>query len=572
MYKKKTLSRVLICLLMLFVVFCSVAASSYSNIDVEKAQEMLLENPEKCILLDVRTVSEYNSGYIPSALNIPVSELDDRLDELDSSKSIIAYCKVGYRSRTASDQLVKHGFEHVYNMLGGTDAWKKKYALSNSASTPKVITIEATDIDATSVALNGSLDATGGLLCHVWFEYGTTTLYGSSTPKEFKISPGPFTAGIVSLDDNTPYHFRAVASNIKGTVYGSDGFIQTPPLPAPPLPVHNLNTREDFATIQAAIKAFNTTNRHTIIVDPGTYTENVDVYKQLTIQSRSGNYTDTIVQAASTSDHVFAVTADHVTIRGFSVTSATGEDIAGISVNSSDTLLMNNIIANNTNGIYLAFSNNNTINHNVIDSNSNGIRLHHSGTIIIANNTVTNNTNGLRLHDTGNCTLTTNTINSNENGIQVHSSCDGRLINNTVQSNNNGIQLHHSDNGRIAHNTVKSNNKGIRLYFSSTNLVYNNYFNNTENAWDNGNNIWNLTKTAGTNIIGGLYLGGNYWSDYTGEDVDGDGLGNTEIPYNASGSIQYGGDYLPLTVVATTSDAFDRLEGRYMLEGKWRLR
>jgi len=46
------------------------------------------------------------------------------------------------------------------------------------------------------------------------------------------------------------------------------------------LPVHNLDTGEDFATFQAAIDAANTTDGHTITVDSGNYTKNVAVYKQ----------------------------------------------------------------------------------------------------------------------------------------------------------------------------------------------------------------------------------------------------------------------------------------------------
>ena len=109
-------------------------APNYINIDVEKAHEMLEANLEQVILLDVRTEGEYNAEYIPGAINIPLSDLESRIDELDSSKAIIVYCKTGSRSRTASETLAQRGFI-VYNMEGGINAWKEKFA--TSTSTPK---------------------------------------------------------------------------------------------------------------------------------------------------------------------------------------------------------------------------------------------------------------------------------------------------------------------------------------------------------------------------------------------------------------------------------------------------
>jgi parallel beta-helix repeat protein len=156
-----------------------------------------------------------------------------------------------------------------------------------------------------------------------------------------------------------------------------------------------------------------------------------------------------------------------------------------------------------------------------------------------------------------NCEITDNEI----RGITFDYSHNNSINNSKVRNNGDstyaiGLYFYEADNNVVFSNNITGTGTrqkyGFYTYDSNNNTIYNNYFNNTINANDyNGNNKWNITKTLGTNIIGGPFLGGNYWHDYTGMDIiGGDGLGDTEIPYNSSGKIRNGGDYLPLTNVA----------------------
>lgn len=116
-------------------------------------------------------------------------------------------------------------------------------------------------------------------------------------------------------------------------------------------PVHNLNTSANFSSIQEAIDAPNTTAGHIIEVDLGTYSENVRVNKSVTIRSSSGDPITTVVQAANANDHVFNLTADNVTISGFTIMNALSAGRAGIFLASAYNLVENNIVTGNYNGI-----------------------------------------------------------------------------------------------------------------------------------------------------------------------------------------------------------------------------
>ncbi len=222
---------------------------------------------------------------------------------------------------------------------------------------------------------------------------------------------------------------------------------------------------------------------------------------------------------------------------------------------SSGNTLINNIAnSNNEYGIDLYSSSNyNTLINNNASNNDQGIRLYSSSNYnTLINNNASNNSVGIYLESSNYNTIANNTANSNSYGIDLSfSSNNNTLIDNTANSNSYGIFLWDSSNyNTIANNIANSNNNDGIVLYSSNNTIYNNYFDNTNNAYDDGDNYWNTTKTLGTNIIGGPYIGGNYWSDYTGSDIDGDGLGDILLPYNSGGNITTGGDWLPLTTAS----------------------
>lgn len=75
------------------------------------------------VLLDVRTPSEHAAGCIPGSLNIPLYQLQARLDEIPVERPVVVYCAAGSRSPVAASILNSRGWHHVIEMYDGFDAW-----------------------------------------------------------------------------------------------------------------------------------------------------------------------------------------------------------------------------------------------------------------------------------------------------------------------------------------------------------------------------------------------------------------------------------------------------------------
>lgn len=80
--------------------------------------------PDEFTLLDVRQDWEYEEFHIPGARLIPLTELPDRMDEVDKGKAVLVYCAAGGRSMAAAALMNGQGYSDIINLVGGAMAWE----------------------------------------------------------------------------------------------------------------------------------------------------------------------------------------------------------------------------------------------------------------------------------------------------------------------------------------------------------------------------------------------------------------------------------------------------------------
>jgi hypothetical protein len=189
--------------------------------------------------------------------------------------------RAGHRAVwTGSQMIVWGGFDDSFHPLstGG------RYCATGP---PVVTTNPATLIASFSSTLNGSVNP-HGLTTTVYFQYGTTTSYGHTTANQTKTGNTyqNVSANINGLTASTRYHFRIVATNSAGTVYGGDRTFTTLSPTGPPVAFTNLatNVASFSATLNGSLDPHGLTT--TVYFQYGTTTS----YGLTTApQSRTGN-------------------------------------------------------------------------------------------------------------------------------------------------------------------------------------------------------------------------------------------------------------------------------------------
>lgn len=253
----------------------------------------------------------------------------------------------------------------------------------------------------------------------------------------------------------------------------------------------------DFNSIQKAIN--NASSGDTVFVYSGTYFEHVVINKSIALVGEDRDFT--IIDGNRTGN-VISITVNNVSVEGFTIKRS------GMYPGS---------------GVFVGASRENTISNNKILWNYEGISLYYSSNNVISDNIASNNSEGIYLYSSSDNMLSDNVISHNEyEGFSLYSSSGNVISENTILNNSlRGISFYYSSSTVVCCNIISRNNYGIDLgILSNDNTIYHNNFRDNFKSVSVSSDLTNNWTYDNE---------GNYWSDYIGQDLNEDGIGDN--PY-----------------------------------------
>jgi nitrous oxidase accessory protein len=357
----------------------------------------------------------------------------------------------------------------------------------------------------------------------------------------------------------------------------------------------------EFTSIREAI--FQAKDFDTVLVKKGNYKEyDIIIDKPLTLLGE-----DFPVIDGELKGEIIKITADNVTVDGLFIINvgvSYTEDYAAIRVERSKYFVIQNVVLENLFfGIYLEKSSYGKVNHNRIigdaveEYNSgNGIQLWHSNHIEIENNYVENVRDGIYLEFSDDCLIKNNvsvenlryglhfmfsnddvyqgnTFENNGAGVAVMFSKKIKMLNNTFRKNwgsaSYGMLLKEINDAEITGNTFEENTIGINIEGTNRILYKNNNFINNgwaikvrgacyANDFINNNFLYNSFDLAYNSKLNDNKFENNYWSNYTGYDLDKNGVG--DIPFRPVKLFSYVVNRTPEAIILLRSLFIDIID------------
>ena len=341
----------------------------------------------------------------------------------------------------------------------------------------------------------------------------------------------------------------------------------------------------------------------TIIIKKGTYKEHaIIIDKPLTIIGK--NYP--VIDGESKGE-IIIIKADNVTVDGLfiiNVGTSYTEDYAAIRVRNSKNFVIQNLVLeklffgiyieksrdgkiyhnkiigdavkeyNSGNGIQLWYSKNIQIEHNYVEHVRDGIYLEFSDGCLIKNNTSTLNVRyGLHFMFSNDDIYQDNTFENNGAGVAVMFSKRIKMYNNLFKENwgtaSYGMLLKEINDAEIIGNTFEDNTIGINIE-GSNRIIYkhNNFSNNGwaikvkgacyTNTFTENNFLYNSFDIAYNSNVNDNVFDKNYWSNYTGYDLDKNGVG--DVPYRPVKLFSYIVNRTPETIILLRSMFIDIID------------